>query len=545
MKTLLITINSKYIHKSLSLRLLYVASKEHHNIDFKEYTIKDDINHVVDDILKQKPDIIGFSVYIWNIEKAQMICEQLKIKKPDIIIILGGPEVSYEIDYFLDTFSIDYVISGEGEVAFSSLLSKLENEQPIEIQGISSKEKRDYRQATAIDLTYLETLDSPYLLPRDAKDMGNRILYFETSRGCPYKCQYCLSSLEKGLRFFSQEYIASQLKQIIQSGVKTIKFLDRSFNAKTEHALFILEYISKNYQPGMQFQFEINADVLDQRILDYIKDKAPKDVFRFEIGIQSTFEPTNKVVKRYQDFNRLSEVIQQLQDSQNVDLHLDLIAGLPLENLERFSQSFDDVFSFHPKELQLGFLKLLRGTSLRKEYETYGYEFQQQAPYEITKSNDLSENDILDIHLAEDMLEKFWNSGKMPLTMQYMVTHTDSPFYMFLDIGRYYEEQGFKNIHFQNHELFSYIYQYTVEHHMEVLDLLLEDYLRLSKIKPKRWWEPVLTKEETKQRLHELIDIYHLPREIVFRYGMLERGKSKDILAIYKDYKVQIYTFPK
>lgn len=545
MKTLITTLNSKYIHKSLSLRLLYVATNKQHDVDFKEYTIKDDTIHIVEDILYQKIEIVAFSVYIWNVEKIKEICMLLKQKKSDIIIIIGGPEVSYDVDYFLDHYQIDYLISGEGEIALNEVLNQIEQGALVEVQGVSSYLHRDYQQTKPVPLSYIESLDSPYVLPRDNDSMQNRILYFETSRGCPYQCQYCLSSLEKGLRFFSYEYITKQLDLILQTGVKTIKLLDRSFNAKTEHALAILQYLFTHYRPDVQFQFEINGDVLDQRIIDYIVEKAPPGLLRFEIGIQSTYEPTNEIVRRYQDFKRLSNVITQLQDSHKVDLHLDLIAGLPLESLERFAKSFDDVFAFHPKELQLGFLKLLRGTSLRKEYDTYGYVFDTQPPYEIISSDALSKKDIEAIHIAEDMLEKYWNSGKMKQTMSYIMTQIDSPFYFFLDLGVYYKKQEYKVLHFQNDELFYYLDEYTKSKNIDVHDMLIEDYLRLAKIKPKRWWQPSLDKAQTKQRMHMLIDTYHLNQEVVFRYGMLESLTNIDILAIYKDYQVTIYKYQK
>jgi anaerobic magnesium-protoporphyrin IX monomethyl ester cyclase len=286
---------------------------------------------------------------------------------------------------------------------------------------------------------------------------------------------------------------------------KTIKLLDRSFNAKTAHALAILEFIFKHYRPGIQFQFEINGDVLDQRIIDYINDYAPRGLLRFEIGIQSTYEPTNEIVKRYQNFERLSEVIKQLQQNHKIDFHLDLIAGLPLENLERFARSFDDVFAFYPKELQLGFLKLLRGTSLRKEAEKYGYVYDENPPYELLYSNDLSPEDIGKIHLAEEMLEKFWNSGKMPITMNTVIRTVASPFYFFLDLGNYYLKQQFKMFKFQNDELFSYLDEYL---NRQYQDLLIEDYLRLSKIKPKRWWKARLDKSEARETMHYLIEKY-------------------------------------
>ena len=213
-----------------------------------------------------------------------------------MIIILGGPEVTYEAQHFLKYDAIDYVISGEGEIVFGELLSALEKKEKVDIEGVSDKTHISPVVAT-VDLDYIESLDSPYNLPEDQKTMAQRIIYFESSRGCPFQCQYCLSSLEKGLRFFSEEYLKKQLYIICHSQAKIIKFLDRSFNARVNHALMILGYIFENYREGQQYQFEINADVLQQPIIDFIRDYAPKGLLRFEIGIQSTYEPTNKAVK--------------------------------------------------------------------------------------------------------------------------------------------------------------------------------------------------------------------------------------------------------
>lgn len=542
MKTLITTLNSKFIHKSLSLRLLYVATKEYHDVDFQEYTIKENLDKITDEIIMMNNQVVAFSVYIWNVELIKILCDKLKEKNNKLIIILGGPEVSYDIDYFLDNFNIDYIISGEGEIAFKQLLDCIEDNQVVNIQGVSTKEKRDYRQCKPVDLNYIETLDSPYLLERDLKDMSKRVLYFETSRGCPYQCQYCLSSLEKGLRFFNLDYLKKQLDLLMQTDVKIIKLLDRSFNAKTEHALAILEHIFKNYRPGVQFQFEINGDVLDQKIIDYINDYAPMGLLRFEIGIQSTYEPTNEIVKRYQNFQRLSEVIRQLQTNHKIDFHLDLIAGLPLENISRFAKSFDDVFSFYPKELQLGFLKLLRGTSLRKEANKYGYVYDSNPPYELISSNDLTQEDIDKIHLAEDMLEKYWNSRKMPITMNKVMKKVNSAFYFFLDLGKFYQQHNFKKINYQNDELFKYLNEYL---NGEYLDELIEDYFLLAKVKPKRWWKSNIDKDDSKKILHQLIEKYNLNQEEIFRYSMIEELKDNYIVATYKDYRVTVKKYPK
>lgn len=235
----------------------------------------------------------------------------------------------------------------------------------------------------------------------------------------------------KRITFLFNGLFKTTIRFTLETDVKVIKLLDRSFNAKTEHALEILDFVFKHARPGVQLQFEINGDVLDQRIIDFINEEAPDGLLRFEIGIQSTYEPTNKVVRRYQNFERLCDVIKQLQQNHKIDFHLDLIAGLPLENLQRFSKSFDDVFRLYPKELQLGFLKLLRGTSLRNEANKYGYVYQQEAPYELIESHDLSKEDIEKIHLAEDMLQKYWNSGRMPITMNKVLRACASLFYFF------------------------------------------------------------------------------------------------------------------
>lgn len=535
MKTLITTLNSKYIHKSLALRLLYVACKDRHEIDFKEYTIKDQLEHIVDDILSMDIDVLCFSVYIWNVDHIQKLCQDLKQKRPELIIVIGGPEVTYEIDPFLDHFAIDYLMAGEGEVALDKLLTCLENHEEVSIQGISTPDHRDYRLIVPVDLKYIETLSSPYLLQRDLKDMKNRILYFETSRGCPYQCQYCLSSLEKGLRFFSIDYLQRQLDMILKTDVRIIKLLDRSFNAKTSHALAILDFIFKHARPGVQFQFEINGDVLDQKIIDFINEYAPDGLLRFEIGIQSTYSPTNEIVRRYQDFDRLCDVIRQLQKNHKIDFHLDLIAGLPLENLQRFAKSFDDVFQLYPKELQLGFLKLLRGTSLRNEADKYGYVYDEKAPYELISSHDLSVEDIQDIHLAEDMLQKYWNSGRMPLTMHKVLKAVPSPFYFFLSLGKYYQQHHFKVFGFQLDELFSYLNSYLDGQYE---DDLIEDYLRLSKVKPKRWWHSRIRDEKTMK--HILLSKYDLNQEELFRYSLVEQLQDSIIVATYKNYKVQI-----
>lgn len=533
MKTLITTLNSKYIHTSLSLRLLYVSCYQYHDIDFKEYTIKDSLNHIVEDLLSMELDVIAFSCYIWNVEYIQKIAVMLKQAQPNIVIILGGPEVTYEAEFFLEHYSIDYVISGEGELTLHQLLECLENKQEVDIKGIHYKGHLS-NEIACVDLKYVESLDSPYALERDLKDMSKRILYFESSRGCPFQCQYCLSSLEKGLRFFSEEYLKKQLDLVFANGAKTIKFLDRSFNADVKHAIMILDYIFKNYREGQQFQFEINADVFQQPIIDFIRENAPIGLLRLEVGIQSTYEPTNKAVKRLQNFERLSEVVIQLMTDGKCDLHLDLIAGLPYETYERFKKSFDDVFVFRAKELQLGFLKMLRGTSLRNDADDYGYTYQQEAPYEMIENKWLSIQDVENIHIAEDMLEKYWNSHRFVRTMKAVIDAQESPFEFFYQLGCFYHQNNYKKIGYQLDELFKYLDSYLGEPYH---DLLVQDYLSLFKIKPKKWYQPTLNSQERKDVMRYLIEQYHLDRELLFRYAVVEKLDQGYLVVVYKDYQ--------
>lgn len=550
MKVLITTLNSKYIHTALALRLLYVATKDQFDVNFKEYTIKDDLNMIKEDLLQMNLDVLAFSTYIWNVEYIKKLTALLKQQQPNLKIILGGPEVSYEPAYFLNHFDIEFIISGEGEITFKKLLQAISNDGNYNIAGVSYIQDQKVIINDTIkncDLSEIEKLPSPYLLERDLKHIQDRIVYFESSRGCPYQCQYCLSSLEKGVRFFSIDYIQKQLKAIIDAGAKTIKFLDRSFNVNPNLALQILKFIVENHRPNQQFQFEINADVLDQRIIDYVNEYAPSHLIRFEIGIQSTYEPTNVAIKRHQDFQRLSEVILSLVKADKVELHLDLIAGLPYESYDRFKQSFDDVFAFRAKELQLGFLKMLRGTNLRKNAKDYDYNYQEEAPYEMIDNHVLTMKERNHIHIAEDMLEKYWNSGRCYRTLNYLFDHHfSSPFDFFHDFGIYYQQHNFKTMGYQTDELFKYLYEYLKSQNIDALAYLIEDYLMLFKIKPKKWWQVTMDTKMRKQFIRQLLNSpaiqqINLNQEQLYRYTIVEKINNLYIVCCYQDYQARLY----
>ena len=505
MKVHLTTFNAKYIHTSLALRWLYVVNKGRFDLSFSEYTIKESVSVIADNIIAEGYDVVGVSVSIWNVAQSRELAFTLKKHNPNIIIITGGPEVSYEPKFFLDNWDIDYVVSGEGEFVFGQLLNDLQNGEEVNIESVSSKSVIRKRPAKA-DIYELIKYPSPYQLDRDNSERKNRIAYFESSRGCPFYCQYCLSSLEKGVRYFPQEYIIDNLRYLIDSNVKNIKFLDRTFNLNEKHTLGIFDFLIDNHRPNLSCQFEIYADLMNDEAIEYLNSNVPKDYFRFEIGIQSTHEPTNIAVQRRQDFSLLSGNIEKIMKGDVIDLHLDLIAGLPFETFNRFRKSFNDVFCLRAKEVQLGFLKLLRGTNLRRDANLYGYDYDEEAPYEIISGNDISTGELDRIRIAEDALEKFWNSGRFFRTMSFLFdgVYTGRYFEFFDELGHYYKENNLPRAGYQLEDLFLYLNQFLQSKGIDSSDTLRDDYYSNYNIRPTGYWTEDIYKAERKKLIYAI-----------------------------------------
>jgi anaerobic magnesium-protoporphyrin IX monomethyl ester cyclase len=522
MKVHLTTFNAKYIHTSMALRWLYVVNKDRFDLSFSEYTIKESVSVVADNILEGGYDVVGISVSIWNVKQSRELAKILKEQNPDIIIITGGPEVSYEPQFFINNWDVDYVISGEGEFVLGQLLDALQKGNNLNIDSVSSKYNISYKTAQA-DITELIKFPSPYRLEFDNNERRNRITYFETSRGCPYFCQYCLSSLEKGVRYFPGEYIVENLKYLIDSDVKQIKFLDRTFNLNKKHTMTVFDFLIENHRPGLNCQFEIYADLLNDETIEYLNSKVPKNYFRFEIGIQSTHEPTNVAVKRNQNFSLLSSNIEKIMKGNVIDLHLDLIAGLPFETFDRFRKSFNDVFRLRAKEVQLGFLKLLRGTNLRRDALIYGYKFYNEAPYEIISGNDISEVELERIRDVEEALDKFWNSGRFASTMNFLFEgpYFDKYFDFFDEMGHYYKVKNLPRMGYQLEDLFNYLDQFLKSKGIDACDFLREDYYSNFKIRPTGYWSDDISKSERKKLLYtigqdkDFLSKHNLTRKII------------------------------
>ncbi len=534
MKTLLVSINAKYIHTNNAVRLLKANSD--FPIDIIDFTIKDNIETIISSITTQAYDVIGFSLYIWNINMFHEILE--KFPTCNTKIVLGGPEVSYEYKSLLNNKKVSYIIKGEGELSFNQLLHSLSNKQsPKHIDGIAYKDGETIIDNPLKEVMDLSDLKAPYYFEEDIKHIPNRIAYIESSRGCPYKCSYCLSSLEKKVRYFKVEYVIKAIDYLMAKGVKTIKFLDRTFNAN-RNTLRILDYIIKT-KGNTVFQFEITGDTLDPAIIDYLNEHAPKGLIRFEIGIQSTNQVTNLLVDRIQDNKALFHNIKQIQKGKIIDLHLDLIAGLPKEHKDSFINTFNEVFMLNAKELQLGFLKMLKGTKIRRESSKYNYVFHQHAPYEIISNDDLSAEDIREIKLVEEMLDIFHNKGHFGENMLDYINHYTSPYQFFLDIGRHFITNNIPFKGYQIQDLYETVISFI--NNEQVTYKLLKDYLQRSKIKPKVFWNSTITKE-TKHNLFNTISSSHnISKDELFKHTVCIESPFEYTVAYYKNLSATLY----
>ncbi|MCA0988860.1 B12-binding domain-containing radical SAM protein [Guptibacillus algicola] len=518
MNVIVSTLNAKYIHTCLALRYLKASAAPEFDVKMAEYTIKDPLMNIVSDLHSMKPDVLGFSCYIWNIEETIPVIEMLKKVNPSLKIVLGGPEVSYDVYEWLDRIQeVDYIVMGEGEVTFKELLQSIEKgKTPEKVKGIAfRKDGKNHINPPATKLS-LSDIPSPFRFEEDRAELGRRVTYVETSRGCPYSCQFCLSSIEVGVRYFPVERMKEELLYLMDNGAKTIKFVDRTFNIRRNYAIDMFQFLIDHYRPGCVFQFEITADIMRPEVLEFLNREAPPGLFRFEIGIQSTNDATNELVMRKQNFEKLARTVTMVKEGGKIDQHLDLIAGLPEEDYQSFRKTFNDVFAFRPEELQLGFLKMLRGTGVRINAENHGYLYMDHAPYEILGNNVLSFDDIIRIKQVEDVLEKYWNDHRMDRTIEYLVTNVfDSPFDFFQEFGSYWENNGWSRIGHQLEDLFrrlaTFLKDRSPEHVEEVTSLMKVDYLSNAKTKPRTvWWEDRLQKTTQLSLIHTIVETPHL-----------------------------------
>ena len=536
MKTLLVSINAKYIHTNNAVRLLKANSD--FDIDIYEYTIKDDLDKIIEDIENYSPDVLGLSIYIWNITIFKKILQKISLTNTKIII--GGPEVTYESSDFLKKYPVDFIVKGEGELVFNELLHALDSNQEYHsISNLIYLKENKIVHTPMIEISDLDKLKQPYFFEEDLIHIPNKISYIETSRGCPYKCSYCLSSLEKKVRFFNMEKVKETILYLMNHGSKTIKFLDRTFNANKK-TLELFNFIIKNNNQKTVFQFEITGDVLDTKIIEYLNSHAPKGLFRFEIGIQSTNPETNLLVDRFQNTKKLFENITLIQEKGIIDLHLDLIAGLPKEDLNSFIKTFNDVYNLGAKELQLGFLKMLKGTKIRREASLYKYVYNEEAPYEIISNGSLSIEDIKEIHSVEHMLDIYHNKGYFGENLQKYILNTLNPYLFFKELGEYYISQDYSFKGYQIEDVYSRLFSFIKDE--RTIFTFKKDYLNRSKIKPKVFWEEDITKQEKGVILKRLATAHHISINTLYKHSVITKYKNIYYVVLYQDFKCQGYT---
>lgn len=461
MNTILVSLNSKYIHSNLAIRYLskYVSSMK--RVDIYEFTINQSPEFIASEIYRLSPNLVGFSTYIWNLKETLGVCEILKLVKPDLKILLGGPEVSYDGEIIMEEYPfIDYIIYGEGEETFKEFLQKEPKGELEDIRGLIYREGDRIIKNPERDLIMdLNTIPFPY--DEGSRGLENRIVYYESSRGCPFNCQYCLSSTIRGVRYLDLDRVKRDLSFLIDEKVKQVKFVDRTFNANKEHAMEILKFIKEKDPDNINFHFEITAHLIDQDFLDLLKD-VKEGLFQFEIGVQSTNDETIDAIKRTTDFTQLSDVVRTIKSFKNIHLHLDLIAGLPYEGYDSFKESFNDVYYLRPEKLQLGFLKLLKGSGLRLNQAKHGYKYIDEPPYQVLESKYISYGDLLKLKDIEDLVEKYYNEGYFENALNYLIKeYYNSPFDFYEDFSSYWVSKAYHKIFHSRDKLYKILLEFV------------------------------------------------------------------------------------
>jgi len=483
-KTIICALNAKYIHSSLAIRYLqkYSELQGLSNISLIEMSINDTIDNIVFAIYAQRPDILAFSCYIWNISYVHQIVSIYKKISPDTTIILGGPEVSYDAEEVLVQYpDLDYIIRGEGELTFAQLLWSFQLDKPVQnVQGISYRLNHSIQSNP--DRPLIQNLDEiPFPYGSELPELSDKVIYYESNRGCPFNCSYCLSSTIKGVRYFSMERVKQDLLLLLEHQVREVKFVDRSFNCNEDRAIEIMKFIIDN-RNETRFHCEIEPRILSNTMLDFLKT-VPPDLFNFEIGIQSTYPPALHAVRRKSNWEEIKPHIADTINHTPIHIHLDLIAGLPYESYESFKQSFNDVFSLHADVVQLGFLKLLKGAQIREECIQYAYAFRDFPPYEVLSNRFLQFEELMRLHRIEELVDRYYNAGLVPHSTDYMVNkiYTGDAFAFFECFAAFWERKALFDTGHKREKYYTYLMNFVIAEHplqqTAINDLLKYDYL--------------------------------------------------------------------
>lgn len=498
--------------------------------DIKEFSINDRVENILEGIIEEKPDVVAFSCYIWNMEFVNRLAELIKLVDPKIEILYGGPEVSYEGKEFLENHEGEYVIVGEGEKTFREfVLYKLGEGKIEDIKGLNYKRDGKVFENPKRPEMDMNELVFPYTYE---EDINNKIVYYEASRGCPFKCKYCLSSVMHGVRFLDVERVKKELKYFMERGLKLVKFVDRTFNCNREYTVELLKYLSEQ-DTETRFHFEVAADLLTEEQIE-ILNNAPKGRFQLEVGVQTTNNEVLHNINRYITYENIKEKVLKVAAGKNVMQHLDLIAGLPGEDLESFKKSFNDVHDIRPDEIQLGFLKLLKGSSMREEAKKWGIVYSPYAPYEIIRSKDISYEELLLLKKVEAMVDKYYNSCKFNNVIKFFLNIYEKPFDFYYDLAMFFEEKGnFKrsigNVEYYKILLDFYLEKIGGEDEGLFKEVLKFDYLCFNK---KRWLPDFLVRTITKEDEQNIKDSFD--RQMPFKKAHIEKFEI-DIINYIKN----------
>lgn len=506
MKVLLVAINSKFVHSNLAVRYLKAYTKDlNYQCEIMESTINDRIESILEDIIIQKPDLIAFSCYIWNIEYVKILAKLIKLINSGIEILYGGPEVSYDSKEFLKINVGEYIIIGEGEETYREFIqSKLINEKTkkdniIAILGLYIKKGSNIYYKGRRELMDMNNIIFPY---DKEEDLSNKIVYYEGSRGCPFNCKYCLSSTEHGVRFMEIDRVQRELQFLMNKGVTLVKFVDRTFNCNSKFAMGIWEFLIKA-KTNTTFHFEISADILKEEEL-LLLAKAAKGRFQFEVGVQTTNDMILENINRHVNFNDINEKVLELEKLKNINQHLDLIAGLPGETLESLINSFNDVYSIAPNVIQLGFLKLLKGSSMREEVDKWGIVFSPYPPYEVLKTNSVTYEELILLKRVEKVLDKYYNSGKFSTILKLLISKFKSPFEFYNKLGLFFYESGYFNRSLSFSDYYRVFLEFNQqifgEGNEELMEIIKYDYIRFNKKK----WLPEFLHRKTNRNLENI-----------------------------------------
>ena len=560
MKTVLVAINAKYIHSNLAVYSLRSYARTFgYEPELLEFTINQQKDQILKGIYEAKPDLLCFSCYIWNLSYVEEIIEDIKKILPKVTIWAGGPEVSYDAPQFLKRHpEVDGIMCAEGEKTLTELISyyeigKSQGKSLDGINGIVYQENKTIHQTPLRDIMNMDDLVFPY---EDLKDFEHKIIYYESSRGCPFSCSYCLSSIDKKLRFRSFSLVEKELEFFLAHKVPQVKFVDRTFNCKKSHAMAIWTYIKEHDNGITNFHFEVAADLLTEDEIALIQTMRP-GLIQLEIGVQSTNEKTLAEIHRKTDFEEITRKVKAVQKGENVHQHLDLIAGLPYENYESFGHSFNDVYALKPEQLQLGFLKVLKGSYMAEAAEGYGCVHKAKPPYEVLGTRWLSYEEILKLKGVEEMVEVYYNSGQFQKTIRAMEHLFETAFSMYEELADFYEKNGYNEVSHTRIRRYEILQEFLQEKEANLeyfKQLMIFDLYARENMKTRPQWANDLSaykmqildfykKEEENPKLlidyqgyqaRQTIKMTHIE---VFTYDVINENEEKGAYPVLFDYK--------